>query len=393
MKILQINCVYGKGSTGALTRALHQALLSRGEVSRVIYGRGDDTSEEGVSRLGSELYGKMNGLRTRLGGLMYGGCELASSALLSLLRSDRPDLVHLQCVNGSFVNVYRLIGFLKKERIPTVITLHAEFLYTANCSHAFDCEKWKTGCGNCADFHRQTHSWFRDATADSWKRMKEAFDGFERLSVISVSPWQQERAKQSPFFRDARHRVIENGVDLSLFHPAGERSGDGRLHILHVSPRFDPRPGHVKGAEYVLALAERLGDRAEIQVIGPAESIRTPQNVRLLGPIWDQAELARRYSQADLTLLTSRRETFSLVCAESLCCGTPVVGFFAGGPESIALPAYSRFVPYGDVEALEQAVLSMPPCDTKTLVRSAAQRYGMERMINEYLDEYQKVRT
>ncbi len=33
-----------------------------------------------------------------------------------------------------------------------------------------------------------------------------------------------------------------------------------------------------------------------------------------------------------------------MVTAESLCCGTPVVGFTAGGPESIAIDAFSNFV-------------------------------------------------
>ena len=38
-----------------------------------------------------------------------------------------------------------------------------------------------------------------------------------------------------------------------------------------------------------------------------------------------------------LTVLTSKRETYGMACAESLACGTPVVAFLAGGTESIAL--------------------------------------------------------
>lgn len=68
--------------------------------------------------------------------------------------------------------------------------------------------------------------------------------------------------------------------------------------------------------------------------------------------------LAAWYSAADAALLTSHRETFSLVTAESLCCGTPVVGFRAGGPESIAPPSCCKFVEYGDLDALEPALRS-----------------------------------
>lgn len=40
MKILQINNVYGVGSTGKLTKAIHHGLMSDGYSSVVIYGRG-----------------------------------------------------------------------------------------------------------------------------------------------------------------------------------------------------------------------------------------------------------------------------------------------------------------------------------------------------------------
>ena len=40
MKILQINCVYGTGSTGRLTQAIHTRLLAEGIKSVVCYGRG-----------------------------------------------------------------------------------------------------------------------------------------------------------------------------------------------------------------------------------------------------------------------------------------------------------------------------------------------------------------
>ena len=45
-----------------------------------------------------------------------------------------------------------------------------------------------------------------------------------------------------------------------------------------------------------------------------------------------------------------------MIVAESLCCGTPIVGFQAGGPELIAIKEYSDFVEYGDVYNLYKLI-------------------------------------
>ena len=45
-----------------------------------------------------------------------------------------------------------------------------------------------------------------------------------------------------------------------------------------------------------------------------------------------------------------------MICAESLACGTPVVGFQAGAQETISIKKYSEFVKQGDIDALENAI-------------------------------------
>ena len=100
----------------------------------------------------------------------------------------------------------------------------------------------------------------------------------------------------------------------------------------------------------MLELARRLQDRQVTVLVACSRSAHVqalPDNVLLLGRM-DDERLAQLYSLADVTVVTGRRETFGMPCAESLCCGTPVAGFQAGGPESISLPDFSRFVPYGD---------------------------------------------
>jgi glycosyltransferase involved in cell wall biosynthesis len=106
--------------------------------------------------------------------------------------------------------------------------------------------------------------------------------------------------------------------------------------------------------------------------------------------------MAEYYSRADLTVIASRRETFSMVCAESLCCGTPVAGFEAGGPESIAIPEYSAFARYGDVEALLGCVKKLITVKRNeyiygNIAEQAAKLYDTEIMADQYLKIYRQL--
>jgi len=399
MKILQVNCVYGHGSTGKIVRDIHHSLLKNGFASVVCYGRGVKAEDAHVHKTCTEFFGKANNLISRMTGLMYGGCWFSTRKLQGIIEAEKPDVVHLHCINGYFVNIYALVRWLKERKIKTVLTLHAEFMHTANCGYALDCEKWKTGCGSCPRLRQETLSWGIDNTALSFRKMKAAFEGFrDDLQVVSVSPWLMERAKQSPILEDKHHKVILNGVDTAVFHSYDTDNlrkelglGDEKI-IFHATADFQDDPQHIKGGYYVLRLAERLAkEKVKILVAGKhPKELNVPENVILLGKIADQTYLARLYAMADVTLLTSRKETFSMVTAESLCCGTPVVGFEAGAPEMIAISEFSRFCRWSDVDMLEETVRQMlySSFDQKEIERQAAKKYSKNTMCTNYIGLY-----
>lgn len=398
MKILQINNVYKSGSTGKITYNIHSGLQKFGYDAVVCYGRGKRIRDANVYKICSELSAKWNNLYSRITGMMYGGCRLSTYRLKEIIQNEKPDIVHIQCINGFFVNIYKLIAWLKVNRVKTVLTLHAEFMYTANCGHALDCDKWKTGCGHCPRLRKETHSWFFDQTHRSWLKMKAAFDGFDdNLSVVSVSPWLKERAEQSPILRGKRHYVVLNGLDTEIFHPYGNtielREKHGLTNekiIFHATPDFDDNIDHLKGGYYVIKLAEMLrGANVKFIVAGKhREGLKVPENIILLGQIEDQILLAKYYSMANVTLLTSKRETFSMVTAESLCCGTPVIGFKAGAPEQIAIPEYSRFVDFGNLDELYNMVKSTLNTFFSVDIAKAQAKYSFSVMLNNYINIY-----
>lgn len=400
MKVLQVNCVYKTGSTGKITADLHNAFKKKGIESVVCYGRGKRVNEPNVYKTCGELYSKLNNLLSRFTGIMYGGCFFSTNRLISIIKKEKPDIVHLQCINGYFVNIYRLVNWLKKNNIKTVLTLHAEFMFTANCGHSFDCEGWKTGCGKCPKFKAETKSLFFDGTARSFKKMQKAFEGFknENLIVASVSPWLMERAKQSPILAGKQHTVVMNGLDTGVFYPREGGAVKSELGIadekiiFHVTPNFNNDPDYIKGGYYIIKLAEMLkGENVKIIAAGSyPENLKVPDNILLLGKVSDQNRLAELYSMADITVIASKRETFSMVCAESLCCGTPVAGFKAGGPEAISLDKYSRFVDYGDLKSLYTVVndLLREARNGEKISKDASAAYGSRVMSENYINIY-----
>ena len=399
MKVLQVNCVYRKGSTGKIVYDIHKELKKRGIDSVVCYGRGKNIKEDNVYKTCTELYSKVNQFVAKLTGVMYGGCFLSTRRLISIIKKEKPDVVHLHCINGYFVNIYCLINWLKKENIKTVLTLHAEFMYTANCGYAFECEKWKTGCGNCERNKSEIGSFFFDNTHLSWKKMKKAFDGFENLSVISVSEWLMNRAKNSPIMADLEHQVVLNGVETHVFKLYEHQKIDtGSAYtdkiVFHATPTFNDDPNYNKGGYYVIELAKEMKDVQFIVAGEYKDGLIVPSNITLLGKVVNQTELSRCYSTSDITLLTSKRETFSMVTAESLCCGTPVVGFRAGAPEQISILAYSEFVEYGNLLQLKNALSKAlsEDWDKARISREAKEKYDKQKMIDRYLMFYESER-
>ena len=166
----------------------------------------------------------------------------------------------------------------------------------------------------------------------------------------------------SPFFFQHKHEVIFNGIDTSIFTPTIRKDlinyykVENKKIVLHVTARFGDKN---KGGHYILQLAERLGSNYIVLLVGNGLPLQknVPQNVICVGSISNPKELASYYSISDVTVITSKRETFSMVCAESLCCDTPVVGFYAGAPEQIAYPDYSAFSAYGNIENLYNNVI------------------------------------
>src|SRR5262249_30035957 len=134
----------------------------------------------------------------------------ASRRVLELAPS-KPDVLHLHNLHGGYFDL-RILPDVA-ERVPTVVTMHDEWLFTGHCAYTLGCERWLTACGECP--HLDVYPALRvDGTAGNRGRKAELY-ARARVHVAAPSAWLLERAQRSilaPAIASAR--VVPNGVDL-----------------------------------------------------------------------------------------------------------------------------------------------------------------------------------
>ncbi len=337
------------------------------------------------------------------------------------LTPARPDIVHCHNLHGDYFDL-RALPWLSRQ-LPTMLTMHDAWLLGGHCAHSFDCERWKAGCGQCPDLAIDP-AIRRDATADNWARKRNIY-ARSRLYIATPCQWLLGKVEQSilaPAIAEAR--VIPNGVDLSVFHPADTRAARAALdlpqdaHVVLVTT--GSRGGMWRDHQTLRAAAGLIRTRGfgrDLLVVvlgGDATVVRLDgNNVRAVGYEADPLTVARYYQAADLYVHAAREDTFPNTILEALACGTPVVATAVGGiPEQIrsttlgvvrsgALQELKRatgmVVPIGDAHAMAAAAVALlANGDVRHLLaRNAASdaraRFDVNRQVECYLAWYRTI--
>lgn len=131
--------------------------------------------------------------------------------------------------------------------------------------------------------------------------------------------------------------VVDNAVDTSVFGPLAEvRPEVGRFFTI-AGWRVPKRPDLVLEALAVLrnegydARLRMAGDGPNMAIIHECiKRLDLGAHVDLLGQL-DEQTVADEMRRAHALVHASDYETYSAVCAEALCCGTPVIASGVGG--------------------------------------------------------------
>lgn len=361
MKILQINAVYNKASTGRTCKELHDFLTENGHKCITVYG-GSCADWEDTFHIGNLLDYKIHALLSRISGKVGYYSLISTIRLIQYIKHTAPDIVHLRVLHSNFINIPLLLKFLGKEDIPTVVTLHDCFFFTGKCCHYTDinCTKWKTECKACPSYKNWNRSWFFDRTNKMFLDKKYLFDLIEKLAVVGVSDWITSEARQSYIFKDRNISTIYNWVDTSIFTPVQSKVKDllgisAKIMLLGVASDWSEHKG--LGDFIKLAKILPLEQYAIVLVGNIPATLGLPENIISIKQTNSTMELAEYYSSADIFLQLSRQETFGKVTAESLSCGTPVITYGNTANREMAFPGCGLCVEKtGDVDGVLRSI-------------------------------------
>ena len=440
LNVLQVSTVEKSGGAARIAWNLHHIYLKRGIQACMAVGQ-KETDDPNVLQIpnvqasglwtrtllrmsqGLQPWGKrIRGtwlMRRILNGLadparlwdIYRGIEdfhyPGTWKLLELAAPEKLNIVHCHNLHGGYFDL-RALPWLSHQ-IPVALTLHDTWMLSGHCAYSIDCERWRTGCGQCPDLTIYP-AIQRDATARNWARKKQIY-ARSQLYVSTPSRWLMQKVEQSmlaPALVEAR--VVPNGVDLSVFQPGDKQAARAALGLpqdvvillfVGQGTRSNPFKDYATMESALARIAARdegrkflflcLGEDRPEQRLGKAL-------VRFVAYQKDLIKVAQFYQAADLYLHAARADTFPNVILEALACGTSVVATAVGGiPEQVDDGVTGFLTPPGDAEAMATRIQQLLVDEalrsgfSANAAKTARQRFDLECQVDTYLAWYNDI--
>ena len=393
MNILLVNTIDSGGAAKACIR-LHKGLLKAGISSKILFLKQSDSEIEASYKLYGDrkmfsqlkdaqhkLYGSRNHKVKKLpksGGLFtfpHSSHRLSQHPLIKWA-----DVVNLHWVS----QLINYSTFFKKVKKPVVWTLHDMNAFSGGYH-------FKTGFPVDA---------YRQLIKANLNAKKTALKQVEKLQVVTPSEWLGKVSQNSEVFKGFPHAVIPNGIDTSIFRPYDKSFArnvfglptDKKVILFVAHATSDKR----KGIAYLQkAFEQHLPDNVALAVLGgKTQDLNLSNQIYKLGKIHDERLMALAYSAADLFVIPSLEDNLPNTVVESICCGTPAVGFEIGGvPDMVKNELNGFLVKEINAEALARNILKALdfPFDKKTIREDAVNRFDDALQAKNYTALFQQL--
>lgn len=398
-RILQINVSLNVGSHGRIVNEIGDAILAEGWDSHVAFGRSSSSSNSIAHKIGSPVDQGLHVLLTRLFHRHGSGSKQATKRLGLLIHQLQPDIIHLHQVHGYYLHLVELMTILRKWNKPVIWTFHDAWPLTGHCCHfnRFNCQKWQETCHKCPLIRYYPESWGVDNSTSNHLKKKEHIGALDQLHIVPVSYWLGEVVGKS-YLKGKPITVIQNGVDTEIFRPLLDNNPSGigvagqKLYLGAASLWSD-----LKGLDDFVKMAALLNEDENIVLIGLSkkQSSNLPPKITAVPRTSSLEELRNWYAKATVFVNPSKSESFGLVTAEALACGTPVVVYNTTACPELVDGETGRVVPLRDVEKMLAAARALAAEDRFALKKSCVARaktfFDKKTQVNKYISLYKQL--
>lgn len=397
MKVLQINTVCGRGSTGRIATDLLKCLKEKGYFGKIAYGIGPMLNAESSEtiEIDTKLEYYVHNLFSRF--TDKEGCYsiYATKRLIGQIEEYKPDIIHLHNIHGHYINYKILFNYLKKVKMPVVWTFHDCWSFTGHCSHftMAKCEQWKNHCSYCSQLRCYPECYTKGNVKSNFTNKMQSFTGLDNLVIVTPSKWLAGLVKES-FLKEYPVRVINNGIDLTKFQP---ENGDqfrnkynlkGKTVILGVASEWSER----KGYSDFIKLSSKISENQKIVMVGVSDRQveELPNSIIAIKKTNSVEELAEIYSAADVFLNFTYEDNFPTVNLEAMACGTPVITYKTGGSVEAITEETGFIIDQGDYMAALNLIGKARMLD-RHIVASSAMQYSSKDKFNDYISLYKEL--
>lgn len=381
MKVLMLSSYHAKGGAARAASRLASALPAAGVTVdyRSIYAR-HMTPVQKLAYYWRVAHDRLPAYWRARRRIMFSAGSLGNADLVRQINASDADLVHLHWINGGALAVEDLNRINK----PMVWTLHDMWAFTGGCHYDAGCGRFTQGCGACPQLnseHAQDLS-YRSATAKAVTYRRAT-----NLTIIAVSRWMAEGARQSRAMSGLPIVTLPNLIDTQQFRPADRQQArthlglpaSGKIIVFGADAAVvDPRKGYQHMLAALALLPVVMRENIELAVFGSASvgpALEHGFRVHHYGRVGDE-QLNHLYNAADVMVVPSIQEAFGQTALEAMACATPVVAFATTGLLDIVDHQRNGFL----ARAFEPASLAEGICwvlehnDPPTLRRAARQK-------------------
>ena len=392
MKVLIISTTERTGGGAIAAKRLLTALNKNGIKAKMLV-RDKQTDDVNVASYGNIIPKVMERLRLMCRLLkpfrQTWQYDLASDGIdiLSTPEYKEADVIHLHWVNQ---------GMLSLKQLKEMLLSGKRIVWTMHDEWPFRGIRHYTEEGNTMEDKKVS------ALEERLFRTKQEIYQLGNIRFVGCSQWITNLAQEAMPNANVHH--INNCIPHNIFHPQDRQAAretlslpqDQKLILFTCQKVTDKR----KGMAYLLEALKYLNEPKPHLVVvgGNTEDLLNSNlgidkgNLHFIPYVNGEREMARLYSAVDCFVTPSLQDNLPNTIAEAMSCGTPCVGFNAGGiPEMISHMKNGYVAQYCDSKDLAHGIecaLSHPEWK-EAAMHSAAHDYSEDRVAKEYAKAYE----